>query len=287
MVLIVRRELLSRLSQSPVVQAFAGYFLLGKTPPAEIPGTNERDRITIEAIRSIALNDPQVFEPAYSDIQRRQINDQADWIFDDYLMFALITAGLKATTDLTFVQKALETRRALQSGLEAETTDALLHLAKQHKIDPPSPIVLVGRHFANQIDRDETTLRAVYSSATRLLAESHDEFTNIICMTAVDIVIASSPLIPEIPSLFWREFNRRITFVASALHTFASVLLMAAWFGAVVHYFATDIRLLEKLFTTGLLVFPAAFLWQRKRVVAVTRRLIIRIFGGAAVSRVS
>ena len=62
MVLIVRRELLSRLSQSPVVQAFAGYFLLGKTPPAEIPGTNERDRITIEAIRSIALNDPQVFE---------------------------------------------------------------------------------------------------------------------------------------------------------------------------------------------------------------------------------
>ena len=65
----------------------------------------------------------------------------------------------------------------------------------------------------------ETTLRAVYSSATRLLAESHDEFTNIICMTAVDIVIASSPLIPEIPSLFWREFNRRITFVGISCQT--------------------------------------------------------------------
>ena len=287
MVLIDRRELLSRLSQSPVVQAFAGYFLLGNTPPAEIPGTNERDRITIDMVRGIALSDRRIFEQAYLDIQRRQINEQADWIFDNYLMFALVVAGLKFDADLSFAQKALEARRAVQSGVEAEITDSLLHLAKQHRVDPPTPIVFVGRHFADRTDGDEQTLRSVYRTAVQLLSDSPDDFVTIICMTAIDIVVASSPLIPEVPSLFWREFNRRVTFFASGLHTFASVVLIAAWSGALVHYFATESRLFEKLFTTGLLVFPAAFLWQRKRIIAVMRRLLVRAFGGAAVSRMS
>jgi hypothetical protein len=167
MVLIARQKLLTQLSEAPVVQAFAGYLLLDIVP-REIPGSNERDRITIAALRSIAVAERSIFESAYAEIRRRQITDQADWIFDDYLMFALLTAALRFSANLEFVQKVLETRRTVQSGIEAEITDDLLHLAKQHRVDPPSPVVFVGCHFAGQVPADEKALKTVYRTATRL-----------------------------------------------------------------------------------------------------------------------
>jgi hypothetical protein len=285
MVLVDRRSLLSRFSDSRVVQALAGYLLLGRAPQSDRAGSSERDRITIAAIRSIALNDRSTFEAAYHEIQRRQINAEADWIFDNYLLFALVTAGLKFSADLTFMQQALETRRVLQSGREAEVTDELLSLAKQHRIELPPPIVFVGEHLANAPTRDERALRGVYAAAMQLLAEWDDEFMNIICMAAADVVVTSSPLIPEVPALFWRECNRRITIIASGVHTLASVILIAAWAAAIVHYLTTDSKLLEKLFTAGLILFPAAFVWKRTLVVRKVRRIILRLIGGHHVTR--
>src|SRR5947207_12492456 len=135
MVLVDRRELLSRFSGSAVVQALAGYLLLGITPSHDRAGNSERDQITIAVIRSIALNDRNVFEEAFTAIRRRQINEEADWIFDNYLLFALVTAGLRFGADLTFAQRALETRRLLQSGREMEVTDDVLNLAKKHRVE--------------------------------------------------------------------------------------------------------------------------------------------------------
>src|SRR5438552_2230729 len=147
MVLVNRRQLLSRFSDSPVVQAFAGYLLLARTPHCNDAGISERDRITIAAIESLALNDRSAFQNAYREIQRRQINTDADWIFDNYLLFTLVTAGLRFHEDLTFAQQALETRRLHQSGREAEVTDNLLNLAKQRRVESPTPIVFVGEHL--------------------------------------------------------------------------------------------------------------------------------------------
>jgi hypothetical protein len=285
MVLVDRGKLLSRFSDSQVVQALVGYLLLGVTPDYRRAECSERDQITISTIRSMALNDRNAFEDAYRAIQRRQITEEADWIFDDYLLFALITAGLKFDADLTFAQRALETRRALQRGREAEVTDNLLDLAKQHRIESPTPLVFVGEHLANGQARDEQALRKVYSAATRLPAEWNDEFMSIICLAAADIVVASSPLIPEVPSLFWRECNRRITAVASGIHTALSILLIAAWAAAVIYYLVSNSRWFEKLFTAGLLIFPAAFMWKRAFVVRILRRLVLRLLGGDRVIR--
>ena len=285
MVLVDRGRLLSRFSDSHVVQALAGYLLLGVTPDYRRAECSERDQITISAIRSMALNDRNAFDDAYRAIQRRQINEEADWIFDDYLLFALITAGLKFDADLTFPQRALETRRPLQSGREAEVTDNLLNLAKQNRIESPTPLVFVGEHLANGPARDEQALRKVYSAATRLPAEWNDEFMSIICMAAADIVVTSSPLIPEVPALFWRECNRRIAIVASGVHTLASVILVAAWAAVTVYYLTSDSKLLEKLFTAGLILFPAAFVLKRAFVIRIIRRLILRVLGGYRVTR--
>lgn len=283
MVLVDRRQLLSRFSDSPVVQAFAGYLLLARTP--HDGGISERDRITIAAIESLALNDRSVFENAYREIQRRQINAEADWIFDNYLLFTLVTAGLRFHEDLTFAQQALETRRLLQSGREAEVTDNLLNLAKQRRVESPTPIVFAGEHLANAAAHDDQALRQVYATAMQLLGEWDDEFMSIICMAAADIVVASSPLIPEVPSLFWREWNRRITVVASGLHTLLSAIFIAAWVAAVVHYLSSDSKLFEKLFTAGLLVFPAAFVWKRAFVIRIIRRFVLRVFAGHCITR--
>ena len=285
MVLVDRRELLSAFSDSPVVQAFAGNLLLGRTPDYDGSGINERDRITIATIRSIALNDRKLFDDAYTEIQRRQINDEADWIFDNYLLFGLVTGGLRFGAELTFAQRALETRRALQSGRESELTDDLVSLAKRHRFESPSPVVFVAEHLANAPARDEHTLRGVYVTAMRVQAEWEDEFIHIICVTAGDIIVASSPLIPEIPSLFWRECNRRINAVASGAHTFASTIVVAAWAAAVIHYLVSDSKFFEKLFAAGLLVFPAAFVWKRALVVRTLVRLMLRLLGSNRVIR--
>jgi hypothetical protein len=285
MVLVNRRELLSGFSDSPVVQTLAGHLLAGRHPHYDRSGLSERDRITIGAIQSVARNDRTLFEEAYSEIQRRQINDEVDWIFDNYLLFALVTAGLRFNADLSFAQRALEARRVAQSGPEAELTDDLLNLAKGLRVESPSPVVFVSEHLAGAPVRDGHALREVYAAATRLQAEWDDDFIRIVCVAASDIIVASSPLIPEVPSLFWRECNHRVTAVASGVHTVASVVVLSAWAAAVIHYVVGESQLLERLFAAGLLVFPAAIVWKRADIIRILRRSMLRLLGGHRITR--
>ena len=285
MVLVNRRELLSGFSDSPVVQALAVHLLVGRDPHYDRSGLSERDRITVAAIQSIARNDRTLFEDAHGAIQRRQISEEADWIFDNYLLFALVTAGLRFSADLSFAQRALEARRAAQSGPEADLTEDLLNLAKRLRVESPSPVVFVSEHLAGAPVRDEQALRTVYAAASRLQAERDDDFIRIICVAASDIIMASSPLIPEVPSLFWRECNRRVTALASGVHMIASVVVMSAWAAAVIHYIVGDSQLLERLFAAGLLVFPATIVWKRAYIIQMLRRLMLRVLGGRRVTR--
>ncbi len=64
-----------------------------------------------------------------------------------------------------------------------------------------------------------------------------------------------------------------------------SAIFIAAWVAAVVHYLLSDSKLFEKLFTAGLLVFPAAFVWKRAFVIRVIRRFILRVLGGDRITR--
>jgi hypothetical protein len=287
MVSLDRSEFVAGLSTDPVVQAFARYFFFDLIPPEVVDTGGERGRITVAALRSLASTDGASFNRCYDEMQRRQINEESDWIFDNYLSFILAVGVRRFGKDSEFLRRAFEMRRHVQPEIESDVVADLLTLSTANApVLPNSPLLVVGLYVADALVAEEDALKQAYQRAATILGlKESSEFVRILCVRAVDLVIGCSSLILTVPSLFWRECNRRLIRVAKAIHTFVSVIFLAAWFALVFTYLRHDSGALEKLFNAGLIVFPAGFIFIRKKFVDLAHGFMLRLIGGPLIHR--
>ena len=288
MVPINRNVFRTELSNDPVVQGFAELVLSGRTPPSETAGLSQRGRITIKALRALAMGQNEEFSLAYEEICRRQISDDADWIYDDYLLFALILGKRRFAANGQFLSKVLEQRRKVQGPQGRDLLDDFEKLMANQRLEVDTPVLIVGSFLTGELGHHTDGLVSAYRLATRVLTDSRtSEFMKILSMRTVDLVVECSPISDAIPAVFWRTFERRASCVAQVVHASLSVIAVLAWCYLGAHYLFGSGAIAtwaEKLFSMSLVVAPTAVLMARSKVVSTLKLCIVRFWGGGEIA---
>lgn len=284
MVPVNRNEFRVELSDDPVVQGFADLILLGKLPSTTAAGLSQRGRITMQALHAIATGGSGEFAVAFQEISRRQITDDADWLYDDYLLFALIVGKRRFGADGQFLSKVLDQRRKVQGSHGRELLDDFEKLMSQDTA-AHSPVLLVGTFLSGQLGHRSDGLIAAYRLATSALFDPRaSEFLRILAMRTVDLVVECSPMSDAIPAVFWRTFQCRATRIAQFTHFLLCVLVAFIWcyLGAYFLFGSGAIATwAEKLFGMSLVIAPSGVLLARRKVVCTLKFWIIRFWGGS------
>lgn len=288
MVPVNRNAFRTELSNDPVVQGFAELVLSGKAPASETTGLSQRGRITVKALRALARNDNKEFSLAYEEICRRQISDEADWIYDDYLLFALILGKRRFGANGQFLAKVLDQRRKVQGAHGRELLDDFEKLMASQRLEPDTPVLLVGCFLAGELGHGTDGLVSAYRLATGMLTDARaSEFMRILAMRTVDLVVECSPISDAIPAVFWRTFERRATCIAQFAHASLCVIVVLVWCYLGAHYLFGSGAIstwAEKLFSMSLVVAPTAVLVARGKVVLTLKLWIVRFWGGGEIA---
>lgn len=285
MVPVDRAAFYAALSPDPVVRALTGFLFDAATPRADMPGLSIRGQITVDALRALALGDRELFAKAYGEIRTRRISDDADWIYDDYLLFALCVGARRYSTDRDFLLQVLDQRRKVQGGpAERELIEEYVKLLDASAQCTGSPVLIVGRFLAGDLGHAAKDFIPAYRRAISALARTDtSEFLRIVSVKAVDVVVECSPVSVAVPSVFWQNFERRSRQVAFAIYGLLCLVVALVWCYLGAHYLfgsGTAANVAEKLFSMSLVLAPSAVLFARNRVVHSVQRILIRFWGG-------
>lgn len=283
MVSVERDILMQNLSADPVVRAFA-HFLFDATDARRNTGRlDERQRITVASMDALKAKDAGAFKQVYDEIGRRQINDEADWIFDDYLMFCLACGAIRFGLNPNFVQKALAQRRRIQGDSEKVVVSPLEHFLEQPERQSSSPLSVVARETAGKSSFDEATLRDAYREAVRwTAAEDSNEFRRLIAYAAIDMAFARSALLDAAPAVFAKRFRQRVTRVAQVVYWMILLAAISGWTTLAWYYVfgvGRAAELAEKIFSMSIVITPVAVFLGRKAVTGFVERILFRLWG--------
>jgi len=286
MVPLDRAAFIESLSADPVVRTFASVMFNGEAVPPQAVGLSARGRITLDALRSLVTGDQAFFGRAYAEIRTRRIADDADWVYDDYLIFSLCAGVRRFSGEPGFLRQVLDERRKIQTNAEdRELIDEFAKLLDRGHKPAGSPVLVVGRFFADDLGHATEELVSAYQWAIKSLARPNaGEFSRIVSTKAVDVVIECLPISAAIPSVFLRHFEWRARQIAIGVHATLCGTALLVWCYLGGYYLfgsGTGADLAEKLFSMSLVIAPSAVLFARKTVVFAVQRFLTRFWGGA------
>lgn len=274
---------MQNLSADPVVRAFAHFLFDAADARHNAARLDERQRITLASMDALKARDGNAFKQVYNEIGRRQINDEADWIFDDYLMFCLACGAIRFGLNPGFVQKALAQRRRIQGDAEKAVVNPLEHFLEQPERQSSSPLAVVARETAGKSGFDEATLRDAYREAVRwIAAEDSNEFRRLIAHAAIDVAFARSALLDSAPAVFDRRFRQRVARVAQATYWMILLIAIGGWTTLAWYYVfgvGRAAELAEKIFSMSVVITPVAVFLGRKAVTGFVERMLFKFWG--------
>lgn len=276
-------QFIETLSNDPVVRGFAAFLLTGEAPSTPVLRQNDRQRITLSALHALAAGDSSEFSAVYEDIQRRRISEDSDWIFDNYLLFALACAAVSFSADRRFLANVLGQRRSIQPSTDDSFGRALESFLNDPKAEIESPLIFVAKQVSHSGPFKENSIRKTYRHAVRVLeSKDESEFNRLISLAAVGFAFDCSSLGDTPASILVQSVRTRVRRVALGIFWTLLLLLTVAWGLLAYRYFAAEdtfSRNAEKIFTTGLAITPVAALLARKRIVRLITSALLRMVG--------
>lgn len=170
------------------------------------------------ALKAIADGNREAFAQAYAEIRRRKVQPDADWVFDNFLLFALTTGVLKFREDRAFLNEICRQRVAVQQGAELELVRGLEAVVRGET--PPSQLglALVVKAAAGTTEFDAAIVKGAYAQAKKLLATgSTDQFQLLMAQRAADLAFEHSVLASVSVSALVERFQKRASIVAAVL----------------------------------------------------------------------
>lgn len=283
MVSLRHREFIGSLSNDPVVRGLAALLLSGAALPSPVPRQNDRQRITLLTLQALGNGDSGGFRTVYEDIQRRRLSEDADWIFDNYLLFVLACAAVRFNANRRFLLDVLGQRRSIQPSADDSIGRALESFLADPKAATEIPLIFVAKHVSQSGPYDESSIRRTYRHAVRILESSGEsEFNRLIAVAAVDLAFDCSALSDTPASRFVQTMRARVQRIAAGAYWTLLLFVTGGWGFLAYRYFAAEdafSRNIEKVFTVGLTITPVAAFLARKTLTQVIAAALLRALG--------
>lgn len=257
-------------SANPVAQATRS-FLYGALVECSLAARPSTTAYLIPAaLKAIADDSRENFAQVYTEIRRRKVQPDADWVFDNFLLFALTVGVLKFREDRAFLAEICRQRIALQQGAELELAQALEALIRDEMPSAHLDLVLVVKAAAGGTEFDKAMVKSAYVKAKKTLAAGGtDPFQVLIAQRAADLAFEHSDLASVSVNALTQRFKKRAAVVASVLFWLICLGCLSA-FGWLLWYFFLGSgkaeAIADKLISLGVGGAPLVVFAAKKRI---------------------
>ncbi len=289
MVLVGRRELLANFRQNRALDALISALFDSRSQISLPDRISQTDDAVIAIMAAIVGNRSRPFKDAISMLNRRKIDESAEWIHDDLLLFSVIAGNLRFGGSDQLVEQLLRVRLSGSEGQSQDMSLSLKALAEQKSDAPLLPVLLVGQVLVEPDHTwDRHLLSRAFEQSTQLESESDaPPFIRLLGEKVADVStrigVETNGSEYSALSSFRSGFDRRVRCFAGTVFFLLLVGSAAGWFMATKLFFSENAdseELAGKLFDMGIVIGPIAVFLARKAIFSFFRSSFYRIFGG-------
>ncbi|MBO9702244.1 MAG: hypothetical protein J7604_18690 [Sporocytophaga sp.] len=163
----------------------------------QVHSPNNVPDIKKQTILSLINNDSLNFKSFYSAFERRNPDNQTNWIYDNVFLFLLICAVKKFSLEVFWLKKVLLIPTNLGQDESSKIRTTFINILNGNYDSPDNigSIVVVFLHITGISDLKQVHSNNTYQSLNqKLFPFSNIDFLNIIGLKAIDIIILKKDL---------------------------------------------------------------------------------------------
>lgn len=288
MVPVDRAKFLKPFDSDPVTKELVNFFYGRPVSHSTNRKGSSSKEMTILALKAIQDSSKLEFEKVLEDLSRRRITDDANWIYDDFLLFALITGARLFKSKTDFLNRICEHRISIQVGREGEVAQTFRAIIQQQKGAPSKYLVLVCSIYEGLTDFDDEFVNQAYDQAVDSLSQKGEApFRRLLALKAYDSVVSLKGLedkkFHQAHQDFIDTFSRRASILANSIFYSFLFLVTIVW-GYVFYVYlsepASETSVVQKIVGGGLVLAPWVVLFKKKCVVQTIVNHLFLYCGG-------
>jgi len=249
------------LLESPKAFALFSY-LSGKEINTPQDGCSETDRTYYSMLNALRTSNKNLFKQCYDDLSQRRVLKELPIIYDNYLLFVLITGVTKFNLNGDWIKSVIVLRDTNNEPEKAITASFNHLLNKNYLTTEGIPSIILATLIKQEGEINTTILRNSFE-ANKGIGQylERDLFLTSIYLYTSDYIISISIGQDGIDlKKFEGSFLRKIGLLQNLLYVFILILLVLLWFYLVKHYpqikeLANTLGILLQLIGIGLLAF--------------------------------
>lgn len=200
----------AQLMRTPKIKAFL-HFIEESQETFTIDTLSEVDALYYSSLNALALNDPTLFIPLYTDFTRREPQEGAPFVRDDYLLFLLVCCVIKFSTESLWLQKVLNCRRcSLEECTQTINTFKNLLAGDYQNSSNLTSVVIIIQHLLNRPLPKDEQLKAMYRSYMKQTFPFYkSDQLNVIALSSIDLIITEADITGDGTFITLKNFEIR------------------------------------------------------------------------------
>ena len=181
-----RNGFLKQLEADPDARVMVA-FIFGK----DISSLSTNGRLADQVVNAIVNSDSKAFQDIVGELNERKIHASSDWIYDDYLLLALVVASRKFDYGNSLCKNILGSQNATEKESQSLHTALLQYVAGSNAVDGDFSFAkFVFRELINPEELKLEEARTVYRELTSI-ADLHSLPTmpRLLALRAFDLVV--------------------------------------------------------------------------------------------------
>lgn len=274
----------AKLMAMPKIKAFLALIENSDTTPTGemLP---EVDRFYFSCLDTLRRGDGSTFIEVYSDFSRREPDERAPYVRDDYLLFVLLCGVERFSIDKTWLKNVLDCRRCTTEDctLTIETFKAILR-GDVENTSNLTAIVILYQNLLNRSLPGNGLCRNMYKGYMQSEFPFYkSEFLNLAALRSTDLIILNADIVGDGKAValtkFEEAFLKRTGYLTNFIYYSSMILMIITAFKKYGDYkdFIDVLSAVGGVLGSIGLVLPSVF--QKDWIVPLLRRAIRKLFG--------
>lgn len=221
----------AKLLATPKIKAFLSLIEDGEMSPVD-EQLSEADGFYFGCLNALKRGDKTKFIEFYSDFARREPDERAPYVRDDYLLFVLLCGVDKFSADKTWLKKVLDARHCTTDEC-AQTIDTFKSLLRSDAENTASltAISILYQHVLNKpFPRNELSQLMYVNYMQSEFPFYKSEFLNLSALRATDLLILKADIAGDGKGAalvkFEDTFLRRTAYLTNSIYYSVMILLL-------------------------------------------------------------